>query len=185
MAGRAHIEEIEEQAALFALGALAGEEGTRFGQRIAAGCSLCQAELQECEQGVTALPLSAPEVAPPPSLRARLLASIVDQERPVPKSTMGEGTLVRADDTAWKPSPVPGVQIRPLFEKQTMLVRMAPKTWLPAHDHPAAEQCLVLEGSVSSDGVTAYAGDFTYMPRGSSHHPLYSEDGCLLLIAYT
>lgn len=182
MADRAHVEEIEEQAALFALGALTPEDSARFEQRIAAGCSLCQAELRECEQTVMALPLSADEVAPRPGLRARLLASITGSER----QSMGEGTLVRANDTPWSPTPIPGVQTRPLFGKQTMLIRMAPKTWLPAHDHDhGAEQCLVLEGSVSSDGVTAYAGDFTYMPRGSSHHPLYSEDGCLLLIAYT
>lgn len=185
MADRTHVEEIEEQAALFALGALSPEDGARFEQRIAAGCSLCRAELRECEEGVSALPLSADEVAPPPSLRARLLASIGASE-PIAKSAMGEGTIVRANETPWSPLPIPGVQTRPLFGRQTFLVRMAPKTWLPAHDHnQGAEQCLVLEGSVGSDGVTAYAGDFTYMPRGSSHHPLYSEDGCLLLIAYT
>ena len=180
------MEEIEEQAALFALGPLTPEDGARFEQRIAAGCSLCLAELRECEQTVTALPLSADEVAPPPGLRARLLASIEVSEEPTVKSAIGEGTIVRANDTPWVPLPIPGVQTRTLFGKKTMLVRMEPKTWLPAHDHKhGAEQCLVLEGSVSSDGVTAYAGDFTYMPKGSSHHPLYSEDGCLLLIAYT
>jgi len=26
--------------------------------------------------------------------------------------------------------------------------------------------------------MTAYAGDFTYMPKGSSHPPLISETGC-------
>jgi mannose-6-phosphate isomerase-like protein (cupin superfamily) len=186
MAERARIEEIEEQAALFALGALTPEDGARFEQRIAAGCSLCRAELRECEETVAALPLSAGEVAPPPALRARLLASVGASDRPAVKSAMGEGTIVRSNDTPWVPTPIPGVQTRPLFGKKTMLVRMAPRTWLPAHDHhQGAEQCLVLEGSVSSDGVTAYAGDFTYMPLGSSHHPLYSEDGCLLLIAYT
>ena len=61
----------------------------------------------------------------------------------------------------------------------------APQTSLPAHPHGEAEQCLVLEGSITSDGVTANAGDFTYMPPGSSHHALFSQDGCLLLIAYT
>jgi hypothetical protein len=30
----------------------------------------------------------------------------------------------------------------------------------PPHDHPLAEQCYVLEGSLTdSDGVTVYAGD--------------------------
>jgi anti-sigma factor ChrR (cupin superfamily) len=98
---------------------------------------------------------------------------------------MGSGILVRSDDSAWQQSPIPGVQLRHLYEQKTLLVRMAPKTSYPAHQHHAAEQCLVLEGSISSDGVTAYAGDFTYMPAGSSHHPLYTEEGCMLLIAYT
>jgi quercetin dioxygenase-like cupin family protein len=66
-----------------------------------------------------------------------------------------------------------------------MLVRMAPKTFLPRHDHPLGEQCLVLEGSIRSDDMVAEAGDFTFMPAGSTHPPLYSETGCLLLIAYT
>ena len=65
-----------------------------------------------------------------------------------------------------------------------MLVKMAPNTSFPRHEHAHEEHCLVLEGSITSDGVTAYAGDFTYMPRGSSHAPLHSKDGCLLLVAY-
>jgi mannose-6-phosphate isomerase-like protein (cupin superfamily) len=180
-----HIEEIEEQAALFALGALPAEEAMRFEQRLAAGCPLCRAELQACERTVTALPLSIPEVEPRPGLRARLLQRIGGREEPKTKSPFGQGAIVRPGDTEWEQLPVPGVQRRALLGGKTMLVRMAPKTWLPAHDHAAAEQCLVLEGSISSEGATAYAGDFTYMPAGSSHQPLYSEEGCLLLIAYT
>ena len=65
-----------------------------------------------------------------------------------------------------------------------MLVRMAPKTYYPGHPHHTDEHCLVLEGTLAADGVTAYAGDFTFMPAGSKHSPLYSETGCLLLIAY-
>lgn len=184
MAHQTHIEEIEAQAALYALGALPAEEAAHFRQRLAAGCSLCQAELRQCERTVAALPLAAGEVGPPPGLKERLLNRI--GEKPAAKtSEMGEGILVRASDSGWKRLPVPGVEIRPLFEKKTMLVRMAPKTWLPEHGHSEAEQCLVIEGSVTSDGVTAYAGDFTYMPAGSTHRPLYSEDGCVLLIAYT
>ena len=187
MADRTHLEEVEEQAALFAIGALPSDEADLFKQRITAGCPLCRAELRECGQAVTALQLSVPDVAPPPGLRARLLERIgALRERPVSKSTnMGEGMVVRPGDTEWKPAPMPGIEVRYLLGKKTMLVRMAPKCSYPVHTHSAAEQCLVLEGSVSSSGVTAYAGDFTYMPAGSTHQPLYTEDGCLLLIAYT
>jgi anti-sigma factor RsiW len=184
MADRIHIEEIEEQAALYALGALPPEDAARFEHRLAGGCPLCGAELQRCRQTVTALPLSAAEVAPPPALRARLLERIA-AESPRKPLTMGDGLLVRAGDTDWVTSPFPGVEFRHLYKKKTLLVRMAPRTSLPAHPHGEAEQCLVLEGSITSDGVTASAGDFTYMPAGSSHHPLYSHEGCLLLIAYT
>ena len=182
MADRTHLDEVEEQAALFAIGALPPEEAMLFKQRVAAGCPLCQAELRECGQAVTALQLSVSEVAPPPDLRGRLLQRI---EASASKSQMGPGIVVRPGDTEWKPAPVPGIDVRFLLGRKTMLIRMAPKTSYPKHEHSTAEQCLVLEGSVSSAGVTAYAGDFTYMPAGSTHEPLYTEDGCLLLIAYT
>ena len=181
MADQAHIDETAALAALFALGALPADEAARFEQRLASGCTLCQAEVRESRDVVAALPLSAPEVAPPPSLRDRLFERIGVNPATAAASDL---TLVRAGDTEWKQT-APGVQIRPLLKKSTMLVRLAPNTWLPEHDHAAAEQCLVLEGSISCAGVTAYAGDFTYMPAGSHHDPLYSPDGCLLLIAYT
>ena len=120
--------------------------------------------------------LASPDAAPRPELRARLRARIAA------KPTVG--TIVRPGDTPWE-SPLPGVEIRRLLGTQTMLVRLAPGTYLPQHEHPHGEQCLVLEGSIRSDDAEAHAGDFTYMPAGSTHSTLYSETGCLLLIAYT
>lgn len=184
MADKSHIEEIEAQAALYALGAMEKDEASRFEERLKTGCPLCSAELHECETVAMALPFSAPEVAPPAGLRARVLDSIT-REPERHGGGLGDGILVRPTDTEWRTGPAPGVEIKPLHGRRTMLVRLAPKTWLPEHDHKYAEQCLVLEGSISTNGVTAHAGDFTYYPPGSSHHALYSEDGCLLLIAYT
>jgi mannose-6-phosphate isomerase-like protein (cupin superfamily) len=181
MRSRPGATEIESEAALYALGALPAKDADGFRQRVAAGCSLCTGLLEDCEQVVTLLPLTAPEVEPPTRLRARLLDSIVAEPRPA----LSEGILVRAGDTAWQDAPAPGIQYRPLHGSKTMLVRMAPKTWLPEHDHHLAEQCLVLEGSVKSDDVTAYAGDYVYMPAGSHHSALYSETGATFLIAYS
>jgi hypothetical protein len=181
MAGRSHIEEVQEEAALFALGALKAGEAERFRQRLAAGCPLCCAAVADCEETLAAIALSAPQAAPPSDLRAQLL----ERAAGVPKPAAGEPVIVRANASAWKPTPVPGVQFRPLLDGSTFLIRMAPKTSYPAHEHAAAEQCLMLEGSVTSEGVTAYTGDYIYMPKGSTHQPLYSEDGCVFLIAYT
>jgi quercetin dioxygenase-like cupin family protein len=183
MRSKAGANQVETEAALYALGALPAGEAEQFRRRVEAGCALCQTMLADCRQAVDLLPLAAPEVEPPPSLRARLLERITGERRPA--AAIGEGILVRADETAWVDAPAPGVQYRLLQGKQTMLVRMAPDTWLPEHDHQFNEQCLVLEGSVRSDGVTAYAGDYVFMPAGSHHAALYSETGATFLIAYT
>ncbi len=180
-----HLEELEEQAALFAVGALPAEEAGQFQQRVAAGCPVCQALLRESVVTIAALPQTVPEQEPPVDLRSRVVERITGAKPAAPVPPVAAGTIVRAGDTPWEDSPVPGIQFRPLLGRTTMLVRMAPKTSFPGHEHAAAEQCLVLEGSVQSEGVVARAGDFTYMPRGSSHRPLYTDEGCLLLIAYT
>jgi ChrR Cupin-like domain len=185
MAEQPYLDTVQEQAALFALGVLPVAEAGPFQQRLNAGCPLCCAEVRAGRQAVSLLPLTGSEVEPPADLRVRLMDLIGGGRGRRGYSVMGEGRLVRPGDTDWEPAPMPGVQVRRLHEGRTMLVRMAPQTEYPAHPHKAAEQCLVLEGSISSGGITAYAGDFTYMPAGSHHDPLYTEAGCLLLIAYT
>jgi len=176
----ARTREVEEQAALFALGALPAEEAAQFRSRLDAGCPLCRGLVRECEEVLTAMALSVPEAAPPTGLRARVLEGIGEKE---PPPRVAE--IVRQGETPWVPAPSPGVEYRSLHGRRTMLVRMAPRTWYPEHRHAADEQCLVVEGSVTSEGMTVHAGDYVYMPKGSLHAPLYSETGCVLLIAYT
>jgi hypothetical protein len=185
MRSRTGTSQVEGEAALYALGALPEDEAEKFRRRLAAGCALCTGLLESCEEVVSLLPLTAPETEPPPRIRARLMERITGTAPAKPAPTLGEGLLVRAGETDWMDAPSPGVQYRQLRGRQTILVRMAPDTWLPAHDHKLGEQCLVLEGSIRSDGVTAYAGDYTYMPAGSTHAALYSESGALFLIAYS
>lgn len=93
--------------------------------------------------------------------------------------------IVPADASPWWPGPVPGVELRFLNGRKTFLVRMAPGSSLPLHHHDHAEQCLVLEGSVHSEGATVRAGDYIYMPAGSTHQPIHTEEGCTFLIAYS
>lgn len=181
MRTRFSVTQVEGEAALYALGALPPKEAEQFGRRVAAGCPLCSGRLADCESVVNMLPLTAPEMEPPPALRSRLLNRISGQLRPAAV----EGVVVRADETAWVDAPAPGVQYRLLHGQKTMLVRMAPNTWLPEHDHQFNEQCLVLEGSIRSEETTAHAGDYVFMPAGSHHPPLYSETGATFLIAYS
>jgi mannose-6-phosphate isomerase-like protein (cupin superfamily) len=184
MANRTEIRQIEEQAALFALDALPTEEAGAFQQRLSSGCPLCEVLFEDCRQTVALLPLSVADVPPPPGLRKRLLERIGVSE-PEPKPAPSALKVVRPQDTEWEQGPAPGVEFRRLLGRRTTLVRMSPGTAFPTHEHRHAEQCLVLEGDIISDGVTARAGDFTYMPAGSVHSSMYTENGCLLLIAYT
>lgn len=180
-------DEVEGDAALYALDALPSKDAEQFRQRLAAGCSLCQGLLKDCQEVVAFLPMTVPEVEPPRSLRASLLSRIAGEARRPPAELSGtaDGLIVRAGDGEWVDAPSPGVQYRQLQGRKTMLVRMQPNTWLPAHEHKQAEQCLVLEGSIRSEDVTVGAGDYVYMPAGSVHSALYSDTGALFLIAYT
>jgi anti-sigma factor RsiW len=180
MPDRSHIQQIEDDAAMYILGALSADDAARFEQRLASGCALCQAEIRACETNVAALAATVAPAAPPADLRQRLLDQIGQLQ---PEKAAME--IVRADSAGFVQTPMPGIQIRYLKGENTFLVKMAPQTHLPAHEHKFNEQCLMLEGSVSGDGQTAYAGDFVFMPAGSLHKPLYSEAGCLFLITYS
>jgi quercetin dioxygenase-like cupin family protein len=180
MEDRSFLQQVEDDAAMFILGAMSSEDAARFEQRLASGCALCLAEVHACERTAAALATSAMTAVPPTDLRLRLLDQIA-KTQPM-KSAM---EIVPADEGGFVQTPMPGIQIRYLKGKNTFLVRMAPKSNLPSHEHRYNEQCLMLEGSVRGDGKTAYAGDFVFMPAGSVHEPLYSEDGCLFLITYS
>jgi anti-sigma-K factor RskA len=70
-----------EQADVYAVGALDGEERGRFEAHLAGGCAACAARLRETREALAALPRALPPAAPPPALRARLLERIA-AERP-------------------------------------------------------------------------------------------------------
>jgi len=179
-----HCEDCCATAALYALGALPRDEARQFEQRLASGCPLCSAAVAESIEATELLAMSVTPRTPPPQLRDRLLERIAATPRPS-TPVNPDLTLIRSDASPWRPSGHPGVEVRPLLGHKTLLVRMQPGTVLPTHEHDLAEQCYVLEGSVTdSDGVTAYAGDFVCMAAGSTHQPIHTDTGCLFLIAY-
>jgi anti-sigma factor ChrR (cupin superfamily) len=173
--------ECSATAALYALGALPAENMAQFAQRLASGCPLCTASFAEYAEVADHLALSSVIAEPAPSLRARVLERIA--AAPASKDEM---TLVRGGDSPWIPLAAPGVEVRRLLGRKTLLVRMQPGAVFPEHEHAQVEQCYVLEGSVTdSDGVTVHAGDFICMPAGITHRPIHTATGCVFLIAYT
>jgi anti-sigma-K factor RskA len=65
-------EEMEERAALYALGALTQQEARAFEEHLADDCAACLEELRSFETVVGLIGLSAPEATPPGRVRDRL-----------------------------------------------------------------------------------------------------------------
>lgn len=66
---------VHELTGLYVLGALPADERRAFESHLAT-CAACQAEVTQLRSVADALPWSAPSVAPPPALRARVLQAI-------------------------------------------------------------------------------------------------------------
>jgi anti-sigma-K factor RskA len=64
------------QADIYALGALDGDELTAFEAHLAAGCPECEQHIRKTREALTLLPQALEPVAPPPTVKARVLAQI-------------------------------------------------------------------------------------------------------------
>ena len=193
-------EEAAGRAALYALGALGGDEARAFEEHLAAGCAACAAELREFEAVAGDLGLAAPGAEPPAGVRARLLALVSEEGGGGSGADAGRGDgpnlqrdiapgflVVRAGEGAWLPTEDAGVTYKLLFADParstvTTLVRMSPGSRIRSHRHLGVEQCLVLEGDVRSGAVRMSAGDFNCSLPGSVHEELITEGGALLLL---
>jgi anti-sigma factor ChrR (cupin superfamily) len=180
-------EEAAGRAALYALGALEGDEAREFEEHLLTGCEACAAELREFEAVAADLGLAAPEAEPPASVRARLLA-LASEDKGGGSASAAPGFLVvRAGEGRWRPTDDAGVSFKLLFADRergtvTTLVRMEPGSRIRSHRHLGVEQCLVLEGDVRSGGIGMTAGDFNCSMPGSVHEELVSDGGALLLL---
>lgn len=123
------------------------------------------------------LAASLDPVAPPPSVKAAVLAAI----RGVP------GRTVRAQEGKWYRQRVEGIEVKPLAIDEergtvTLLMKFAPGAAYPAHGHGGGEQTFVVEGSCRVGDVHLSAGDFHQVPAGSQHGTVVSDRGCTLLL---
>lgn len=95
--------------------------------------------------------------------------------------------VVDSNAVPWQPSPLPGVERRPLERmgaesgRATSIVRYAPGSSFKAHVHPHGEEILVLQGTFADEHGSYPAGTWLKNPPGSRHAPS-SPDGCLLFV---
>ncbi len=95
--------------------------------------------------------------------------------------------VVNSHEVAWLPSPMAGVERRPLdrcggeVARATSIVRYAPGSRFERHSHGGGEEILVLGGTFSDEQGDYPEGTYLRNPVGSSHAP-FSREGCTLLV---
>ncbi|NRB70688.1 MAG: cupin domain-containing protein [Xanthomonadales bacterium] len=88
----------------------------------------------------------------------------------------------------WVPSPAAGVERMMLdrigdeVARATSLVRFAPHSRFPAHEHGGGEELLVLEGAFADEYGQYEAGSYLRNPVGSSHAPAIGAQGATLFV---
>ena len=94
-----------------------------------------------------------------------------------------------AIDTAeleWRPGPVSGVELKPLYEQAGYLDTMWLERWQAGTDLGAVSyrhgaELFVLDGAFGDDEGDYAAGAWLRLPAGASHHPR-SVSGCTLYV---
>lgn len=94
--------------------------------------------------------------------------------------------VVDGTRAAWQSGEYPGREVLPLYEDPAhpevmRLVRLAPGTRIPEHDHPGGEEVFVITGSLADDDGTYPQASWLRFPDGSRHRP-FSDEGCTLYV---
>lgn len=179
---------VQEQLALYALGALSQIEARMVERHLSDGCEVCESELKPFEWVVEALGFASPAVSPPAAARQKLVARLAEESQPTTamKDALQQFYSLRASEGEWRETGA-GVFEKQLFvdEKKrtvTSLIKMLPGTECPSHRHLGIEECLVLEGDFRVNGEVFGAGDYRCAMADSIDQLPFSATGNLLLI---
>lgn len=103
------------------------------------------------------------------------------------RADFAQRVAVRPGDEAWVASPQPGVdrlmldRIGEEIARATSLVRFAPGSFFPFHEHGGGEEVFVLDGVFEDEHGSYPAGTYLRDPVGTSHTP-FTKDGCTLFV---
>lgn len=178
-------DQLREDLALYALGALSQSEAHGIEQHLAEGCEVCQAELKPFASVVDNLALVAQSVTPSSELKHKLASRVAEDISSPMKQAMKFYSL-KANEGTWRET-ADGVMEKDLFVDPikgtvTTLIRMKPGTTCPSHRHVGVEECLVLEGDFRVNDEVFAAGDYRSAPPNSIDRFPSTINGNLLLI---
>ena len=186
----------QEQASLYAAGAMTPAEQAAFESELRANSELRELVLG-LQRAADAVALSAPPVAPPAGLKAKVLRRIDEAAgSPASPASLAETILAghqfvpAANQTGWKALPVPGAWIKLLsLERErgyaVLLGKLDPGTRYPAHTNAGPEDFYILTGDLHIGSRRLEAGDFHHAAGGSLHEENHSVAGCTLLAVLT
>ena len=188
------LENLEELAALNAVGALDGKDSDHL-QGLALGADPVVASEVARFNNVAALLLaSLSDLRPPaPEMKERILRQ-VEQGNTSQRShnlreiALAQGfSLIRGEEASgWRKLSVPGAFVKLLSLDQTrgyavVLGKLDAGARYPAHQHSGPEEVYVLSGDLNMGGLLLRAGDFHHADAGTRHGENFSENGCTIL----
>ena len=169
--------DFDADAALYALGALAGEDYERARRR-AERDPAWAASVADHETALAPMAWACAQVAPPDDLLARIEARIDG----VPTA----GATTRADAARWV-EVAPGLRVRVLHKsvetrRRTILLEVGPGALYEEHDHDDDEEIYMISGDLVIGDLELGPGDHHFAPKGSRHARATSLKGCVCLI---
>jgi anti-sigma factor ChrR (cupin superfamily) len=176
----------QEQASLYALGALAAAEKQEFEMTLRSQPEL-RALVHSFQGAAEAMAKAVPPVAPPPELRARILRGVGPSLPFTGPAVDPAFFFVAANDSSgWKELPVRGAFIKLLSADRqrgyaVVLGRLEAGVRYPAHPHASPEEIFLLTGDLTIAGRRLGPGDFHHCDAGTEHPVNYSDEGCTLL----
>ena len=104
------------------------------------------------------------------------------------RADFGKRAVVTPDQYEWVSSPVAGVERMMLdrvgdeLARATSIVRYAPNSQFPAHEHGGGEEILVLEGEFADEHGSYPTGYYLRNPIGTAHSPRVGSRGATILV---
>lgn len=131
---------------------------------------------EETDQYLATLDLAMPAGEPPAALWAKIAGSMA-------RDTATAHADVRLEEGRWREF-APGVTYKRLWNRNTLLLRCAPGSWVPEHEHQAYEHTVVISGDLVVDDQAYGPGDYQGTPAGGTHPLWTTQTGCVVLVHY-
>lgn len=171
--------DLDALAGEYVLGTLEPDAQSRFESRLGREPAAARA-VAAWEEHLAPLIASDAPVEPP----HRMLDAV--KRRIAAASTARSFVTIRAGAGEWTPL-APGIAVKLLFEDRaagmrSILMRLDPGVSYEGHDHPADEECLMIEGEMTLGDITLRAGDYHLAPKGLPHGLVSSAKGAVVFI---